>query len=85
MLTEEVQARMVQNAFEVQNQIARDHAPVVKLYTKYGKAVWLLSELDPENNIAFGICDYGQGKPEDRKSTRLNSSHSDRSRMPSSA
>ncbi len=64
MLTEEVQARMVQNAFEVQNEIARDHAPVVKLYTKYGKAVWLLSELDPENNIAFGLCDYGQGKPE---------------------
>ena len=36
----------------------------VKLHSKYGKAVWLLSELDAANNIAFGLCDLGQGKPE---------------------
>ncbi|WP_353720461.1 DUF2958 domain-containing protein [Dyadobacter sp. 676] len=55
---------MIHNAQEVQNQIAKDHAPVVKLHSRYGKAVWLLSELDPVNNIAFGLCDLGQGKPE---------------------
>lgn len=55
---------MVHNAQEVQSQLAKDHAPVVKLHSKYGKAVWLLSELDQANNIAFGLCDLGQGNPE---------------------
>lgn len=55
---------MVHNAQEVQNQLAKDHAPVVKLHSQYGKAIWLLSELDPVNNIAFGLCDLGQGNPE---------------------
>ncbi|MCF0069138.1 DUF2958 domain-containing protein [Dyadobacter sp. CY261] len=55
---------MIHNAQEVQNQLAKDHAPVVKLHSKYGKAIWLLSELDPVNNIAFGLCDLGQGTPE---------------------
>jgi hypothetical protein len=55
---------MVHNAQEVQSQLAQDHAPVVKLHSKYGKAIWLLSELDPANNIAFGLCDLGQGNPE---------------------
>ena len=49
---------------EVQNDLGRDHEPVVKLHSKYGKAIWLLSELDAANNIAFGLCDLGQGKPE---------------------
>lgn len=55
---------MIHNAQEVQNQLAKDHAPVVKLYSQYGKAIWLLSELDAVNNIAFGLCDLGQGNPE---------------------
>lgn len=55
---------MVHNAQEVQNGLGRDHEPVVKLYSRYGKAIWLLSELDPANGIAFGICDLGQGNPE---------------------
>src|SRR5690606_22404897 len=55
---------MIHNAQEVQNDLAKDHPPVVKLHSKYGRAVWLLSELDPVNNIAFGLCDLGQGKPE---------------------
>ncbi|MCF0052860.1 DUF2958 domain-containing protein [Dyadobacter sp. LJ53] len=55
---------MIHNAQEVQNDLAKDHAPVVKLHSKYGKAIWLLSELDAANNIAFGLCDLAQGKPE---------------------
>ena len=35
--------------------------------------------------LALGQAGFGTGRLEDRKSTRLNSSHSDRSRMPSSA
>ena len=64
MIPEEIRIKMVQNALEVHEGVARDHAPEVKLYTKYGKGIWLLSELDEKNNIAFGICDLGQGTPE---------------------
>jgi Protein of unknown function (DUF2958) len=39
--------------------------PVVKLYCSWNLAIWLLTELDPENpDIAFGLCDLGQGFPE---------------------
>tara|TARA_R100001230_G_C5688050_1_gene198895 strand:- start:2397 stop:2744 length:348 start_codon:yes stop_codon:yes gene_type:complete len=39
--------------------------PVVKLMVRVGgNATWLLSELDPETNIAFGLCDLGLGTPE---------------------
>ena len=64
MITEDFRAIMIQNAFEVQNELGKDHVPVVKLHSQYGKAIWLLSELDPVNNIAYGLCDLGQGTPE---------------------
>ena len=41
----------------------QDLKPVVKLFG--GSAcTWLLSELDPESNVAFGLCDLGFGTPE---------------------
>jgi len=55
---------MIHNYQEVQTDLGGDHEPVVKLHSKYGKAIWLLSELDATNNIAFGLCDLGQGTPE---------------------
>ncbi len=39
------------------------HRPVVKLFTPWGSATWLLSELD-QDGIAFGLCDLGMGEPE---------------------
>ncbi|WP_255717390.1 DUF2958 domain-containing protein [Dyadobacter fanqingshengii] len=64
MIPQNLREIMIHNAQEVQSDLAKDHAPVVKLHSKYGKAIWLLSELDATNNIAFGLCDLGQGKPE---------------------
>ncbi|MCF2487832.1 DUF2958 domain-containing protein [Dyadobacter sp. CY347] len=64
MIPQNLREIMIHNAQEVQNDLAKDHPPVVKLHSKYGKAIWLLSELDATNNIAFGLCDLGQGKPE---------------------
>lgn len=44
---------------------SKDFQPVVKLFTPWAGATWLLSELDPEDqDIAFGLCDLGQGTPE---------------------
>ena len=41
-----------------------DFKPVVKLFTPDGGATWLLTEIDPEPDIAFGLCDLGMGFPE---------------------
>jgi hypothetical protein len=64
MIPESLINQMIENALEAQERTNADHAPVVKLFTKYGRGIWLLSELDPVNNIAFGLCDLGQQKPE---------------------
>ena len=42
----------------------RDFKPVVKLFTPDAQCTWLLTELDPETNIAFGLCDLGWGMAE---------------------
>lgn len=41
-----------------------DPKPVVKLFTPWAGATWLITELDPDTDIAFGLCDLGQGTPE---------------------
>ena len=40
-----------------------DFKPVVKLFGG-GACTWLLTELDPDINVAFGLCDLGMGTPE---------------------
>jgi hypothetical protein len=41
-----------------------DFEPVVKLFTAAGNAIWLLTELNPDIHLAFGLCDLGLGEPE---------------------
>lgn len=51
-----------------------DHKPVMKLFTPWGAATWLLTEFEVELNAnslkakptrrAFGLCDLGMGCPE---------------------
>ena len=61
LLTKTQKAKLLKNG----RNTDQDHYPVVKLFTPYAGATWLLSELDPENeNIAFGLCDLGMGYPE---------------------
>ena len=39
--------------------------PVVKWFTPFAAATWLISEIDPEDHdIAFGLADLGMGCPE---------------------
>lgn len=40
-----------------------DFKPVVKLFGG-GACTWLLTELDPDTNVAYGLCDLGVGTPE---------------------
>ncbi len=43
----------------------QDFKPVVKLFTPWANATWLLTELSPDDHdIAFGLCDLGLGTPE---------------------
>ena len=52
-------------ADEMDGDVAIRLEPVVKLFVCVGgNATWLLTELDPETNIAFGLCDLGLGFPE---------------------
>ncbi len=42
-----------------------DFRPVVKLFTPDAGCTWLLTEINPrDQDIAFGLCDLGQGDPE---------------------
>lgn len=42
-----------------------DFKPVVKLFCPWTDAVWLISELNPDDpDLAFGLCDLGFGCPE---------------------
>jgi hypothetical protein len=42
----------------------QDHPPVVKLFTPDAMCTWLLSEINPAEPVAFGLCDLGAGSPE---------------------
>ena len=59
LLTKQNTTKMIKNF----NDAGENHKPVVKLFGG-GSCTWLLSELDTENNIAFGLCDIGHGSAE---------------------
>ena len=39
----------------------KEFKAVVKLFDPTGSSTWYLSELDPNTNVAFGLCDLGVG------------------------
>jgi hypothetical protein len=53
-----------QRAAMDQGENALDFKPVVKLFTPDAQCTWLLTELDPDGGLAFGLCDLGLGEPE---------------------
>jgi len=43
----------------------KNYPPVAHLFMPWGRAEWLISEINPEcPHIAFGLCDLGMGFPE---------------------
>ena len=36
-----------------------DFAPALKLFCPWGAATWLISELDPKTNVAYGLAYLG--------------------------
>jgi len=55
--------RAQRDAIDRQDQVLA-FEPVVKLFTTDGNATWLLTELNPDIDLAFGLCDLGHGQPE---------------------
>ncbi|PDS75470.1 DUF2958 domain-containing protein [Rhizobium sp. L43] len=42
-----------------------DHFPVVKLFTPWASARWLITDMDRgDEDLLFGLCDLGLGSPE---------------------
>jgi Protein of unknown function (DUF2958) len=63
-LTDEQRKNMLANGAARARDLAFDPRPVVKLHTLDAGAAWLLTELDPDGNQAYGLCDAGIGSPE---------------------
>jgi hypothetical protein len=64
-LTEKLLANgRAQRAAMDNGETALDFKPVVKLFTPDAQCTWLLTELDPDGGLAFGLCDLGMGEPE---------------------
>jgi len=59
LLNKEITRRLIEN-FESKTA---DHRPVVRLFCG-AACTWLLSELNKDTNIAFGLCDFGHGQVE---------------------
>ena len=68
LLTSPLREQLLRNYRD--SQLAMNHGPcedlwpVVKLFAPWNQAVWLLTELDPDGEILFGLCDLGYGIPE---------------------
>ena len=65
LITDEQRAQLLANGQARAEGREPDPRPVVKLFTPDAHAIWLLTELDPEDgDTAFGLCDLGLGTPE---------------------
>ncbi len=42
----------------------KDHIPVVKLFTPWANATWVLKDMETDGDTCFGLCDLGLGEPE---------------------
>ena len=61
LIPDDIRARLLANgAVEAET----DHLPVVKLFDPCGAATWILTEMMPDGDRLFGLCDLGLGCPE---------------------
>jgi len=65
LFTADQRAALIENGTRHHDGREIDPYPVVKLFLPGSGATWLLTELDPDDDdLAFGLCDVGQGFPE---------------------
>lgn len=64
LISSELRARLLANGARSARHENHDPLPVVRLFVPDTAAVWLLTELDPDDlDLAFGVCDLGLGAP----------------------
>jgi hypothetical protein len=54
LLTKKIKEKLINN--HINQDGKKTFKPVLKLFNPTGIGTWYLSELNPENNIAFGLC-----------------------------
>jgi hypothetical protein len=64
LITDAQRRQLLANGAARARQQAIDPFPVVKLYALDAAAVWLLTELAADGDLAYGLCDAGLGAPE---------------------
>ena len=57
LMTQAQKNKMIKNHNDQDG--SKDFKAVIKLFDPTGSGIWYLSELDPNTNIAFGLCDLG--------------------------
>nr|WP_196108335.1 MULTISPECIES: DUF2958 domain-containing protein [unclassified Ochrobactrum] len=55
LLTRTQRAQLLANG----RQRGADHVPVVKFFNPFGEGVWLVTELDEDGDVMFGLADIG--------------------------
>ena len=63
LLPQQIKNKLKKNHIATMKDDTVSHKPVVKYFTPFGGATWLISEIDDEN-MMFGLCDLGMGFPE---------------------
>jgi len=68
LITNEIRKQLEANYLKTQaaetSERNFDPRPVVKLFNPVGSQTWLITEIEPGTNNAFGLCDMGMGSPE---------------------
>lgn len=64
LLASDQRLQLTKNGVDRLRGTPTDPFPVVKLYTLDAGAVWLLTELGEDGDLAYGLCDVGLGSPE---------------------
>lgn len=64
LLTPKIREALLENGRANQRNENLDPYPVVRLFLPDGKATWLLTEMDPDDqDTLYGLCDPGDGTP----------------------
>jgi len=63
LLTKELRRELLKNGTLSESEKEK-LKPVVKFFNPTGAATWLITEMDPDGDRLFGLCDLGFGEPE---------------------
>ena len=59
LLTKDLKDKLITNHNNIKGSGKYNAKAIVKLFNPSGVGTWYLSELDPETNVAYGLCFLG--------------------------